>query len=85
MPSLLDFRPEAYGLPAFQDRVAGAVPLEPPWRIKGTVVKGFGRGSKVRAATLPAPQGSGILARVASLLARLLHRAPLMTAGIVRA
>lgn len=49
LPSLLDFRPEAYGLPPFEDRVAGAVLLEPLWRMKGTVVKGFGRGSKVRA------------------------------------
>lgn len=48
LPSLLDFRPETYGLPPFQDRVSGALVLDPVWRMKGTVVKGFGRGSKVR-------------------------------------
>ena len=51
LPSLLDFRPAAFGLPEFEDQVAGAVVLHPPWRIKGTVVKGFGRGSKARART----------------------------------
>ena len=52
LPSLLDFKPAAYGLPPFDDELAGAVVLDPPWRIKGTVVKGFGRGSKVCAARL---------------------------------
>lgn len=47
LPSLLDFRPEAHGLPPFTDAVAGAIPLDPVWRIAGTVVRGFGRGSKV--------------------------------------
>ena len=47
LPSLLDFKPAAYGLPPFDDELAGAVVLDPPWHIKGTVVKGFGRGSKV--------------------------------------
>ncbi len=46
LPSLLDFRPEQYGLPAFGDMINGVVPLEPVWRLKGKVVKGFGRGSK---------------------------------------
>ena len=46
LPSLLDFKPAAFGLPPFDDEVAGAVVLDPPWRIAGTVVKGFGRGSK---------------------------------------
>mmetsp|Transcript_12713 Transcript_12713/g.38329 ORF Transcript_12713/g.38329 Transcript_12713/m.38329 type:complete len:383 (+) Transcript_12713:77-1225(+) len=46
LPSLLDFRPEAHGLPPFTDAVAGAIPLDPVWRIAGTVVRGFGRGSK---------------------------------------
>lgn len=46
LPSLLDFKPEQYGLPAFQDMINGVVPLEPVWRLKGKVVKGFGRGSK---------------------------------------
>ncbi|KAI3438503.1 hypothetical protein D9Q98_000931 [Chlorella vulgaris] len=46
LPSLLDFRPEQYGLPAFTDTIQGTVPLHPPLQIAGTVVKGFGRGSK---------------------------------------
>ena len=46
LPSLLDFKPEQYGLPAFDDLINGVVPLEPVWRLKGKVVKGFGRGSK---------------------------------------
>ena len=45
--SLLDFEPENYGLPPFEDRLGGTVPLHPVWRLKGEVVKGFGRGSKV--------------------------------------
>ncbi len=50
LPSLLDFKPAAFGLPPFDDEVAGAVVLDPPWRISGTVVKGFGRGSKASCA-----------------------------------
>ncbi len=47
LASLYDFAPEEYGLPAFEDRICGElVPVEPPWTLKGTVVKGFGRGSK---------------------------------------
>ncbi|GAB4824069.1 hypothetical protein N2152v2_011115 [Parachlorella kessleri] len=46
LPSLLDFRPELYGLPPFEDYVGETIPMQPVWRIKGTVVKGFGRGSK---------------------------------------
>ena len=46
LPSLLDFRPESYGLPPFHDTVSGVVPLHPAWRLKGPVVKGFGRGSR---------------------------------------
>ena len=46
LPSLLDFRPESYGLPPFEDTVCGVVPLYPAWRLKGPVVKGFGRGSR---------------------------------------
>ncbi|KAL3345412.1 hypothetical protein AABB24_024399 [Solanum stoloniferum] len=37
---------EKWGLPAFQDRIEGTLPLE-PWCIGGPVIKGFGRGSKV--------------------------------------
>lgn len=47
LPSLLEFNPTQFGFPPFDDMVAGTVPLTPtPWRIKGTVVRGFGRGSK---------------------------------------
>ncbi|KAJ4952913.1 hypothetical protein NE237_029745 [Protea cynaroides] len=44
--SLFDLRPEKWGLPPFQDWVAGTLPIE-PWHIGGPVIKGFGRGSKV--------------------------------------
>ena len=43
---MLPSQPEQYGLPAFDDLINGVVPLEPVWRLKGKVVKGFGRGSK---------------------------------------
>lgn len=44
--SLLDLRPELWGLPPFQDWIKDTLPIE-PWHIGGPVVKGFGRGSKV--------------------------------------
>ncbi|PKI51748.1 hypothetical protein CRG98_027911 [Punica granatum] len=44
--SLLDLRPEKWGLPPFKDWIEGTLPLE-PWHIGGLVIKGFGRGSKV--------------------------------------
>jgi riboflavin kinase len=44
--SLLDFRPEEFGLPPFDDYICGALPVE-PWYLGGPVIKGFGRGSKV--------------------------------------
>ncbi|KAF9603484.1 hypothetical protein IFM89_036757 [Coptis chinensis] len=54
--SLLDFQPEKWGLPPFQDCITlkpsltpwieGTLPIE-PWHIGGPVIKGFGRGSKV--------------------------------------
>ncbi|TQD83191.1 hypothetical protein C1H46_031246 [Malus baccata] len=43
--SLLDLRPEMWGLPPFQDWIKDTLPIE-PWHIGGPVVKGFGRGSK---------------------------------------
>lgn len=44
--SLLDLRPEKWGLPPFEDWIEGTLPME-PWHIGGPVIKGFGRGSKV--------------------------------------
>jgi riboflavin kinase len=52
LPSLLAFDPRAFGLPPFSDLVGGGngaggvVPLDAPFRIKGRVVRGFGRGSR---------------------------------------
>ncbi|WIA22630.1 hypothetical protein OEZ86_009609 [Tetradesmus obliquus] len=46
LPSLLAFDPTIYGLPPFGDLVEGVIPLDPVFTISGTVVKGFGRGSK---------------------------------------
>uniref|UniRef100_A0A061QWQ1 riboflavin kinase n=1 Tax=Tetraselmis sp. GSL018 TaxID=582737 RepID=A0A061QWQ1_9CHLO len=45
LASLLDFHPDEFGLPPFGDVVHGVVPLQPVWKIKGPVVRGFGRGS----------------------------------------
>jgi hypothetical protein len=47
LPSLLAFNPADHGMPPFDDLVAGTVPLDVVWRLKGPVVKGFGRGSRV--------------------------------------
>lgn len=44
--SLLDLRPENWGLPPFEDWIDGTLPIE-PWHIGGPVIKGYGRGSKV--------------------------------------
>jgi len=46
--SLLDFEPVQYNLTPFPEgsRIHGTVPLEHVWRVQGTVVVGFGRGSK---------------------------------------
>mmetsp|Transcript_30941 Transcript_30941/g.79450 ORF Transcript_30941/g.79450 Transcript_30941/m.79450 type:complete len:384 (+) Transcript_30941:264-1415(+) len=45
LPSLMDFDPKEFGLPAFEDCIHGVVPMKPEWYIKGAVVRGFGRGS----------------------------------------
>jgi riboflavin kinase len=57
LSSLYDLRPERLALPPFEDliRLEGSsedgseddavVPIVPGWRVKGTVVKGFGRGT----------------------------------------
>jgi riboflavin kinase len=47
LPSLLAWDATRYGLPPFKDLVKSVIPLDHPFCIKGTVVKGFGRGSKV--------------------------------------
>ncbi|KAK9064228.1 hypothetical protein SSX86_015608 [Deinandra increscens subsp. villosa] len=44
--SLLDMRPETWGLPPFDDWIDGTLPVE-PWRVGGSVIKGYGRGSKM--------------------------------------
>jgi hypothetical protein len=47
LPSLLAWQPDSVGLPPFTDLVGGVIPMAEPLYIKGPVVKGFGRGSKV--------------------------------------
>ncbi|KAF6167635.1 hypothetical protein GIB67_031218 [Kingdonia uniflora] len=44
--SLLDLRPENWGLPPFQDWIESTLPIEPLY-IGGPIIKGYGRGSKV--------------------------------------
>ncbi|XP_078442242.1 riboflavin kinase/FMN hydrolase [Wolffia australiana] len=66
--SLLDLRPEKWGLPPFNDWVDLTLPIE-PWFIKGPVTKGYGRGSKVLGiptANLPAEEFPEVLAKQAS-------------------
>ncbi|GMH42483.1 hypothetical protein BSKO_10402 [Bryopsis sp. KO-2023] len=46
LASLLDFKPSEFGMPPLTDFVCGSVPVTPTLCMKGTVVKGFGRGSK---------------------------------------
>lgn len=46
LSSLLDVKPEIWGLPPFTDWVNGVLPID-PWYMKGPVIKGFGRGSKI--------------------------------------
>jgi hypothetical protein len=61
--SLLDVRPENWGLPPFNDWIEGTLPIE-PWFIGGPVIKGFGRGSKVLGiptANLPAENFSDVV------------------------
>lgn len=68
LPSLLDFHPEVFGLPPFTDAVAGTIPLDPVWRIAGTVIRGFGRGSKVCRARCAARNAPGCLSIIALFL-----------------
>ncbi|MQM12867.1 hypothetical protein Taro_045784 [Colocasia esculenta] len=66
--SLLDLRPEKWGLPPFNDWIDGTLPIE-PWYIGGPVIKGFGRGSKmlgIPTANLSAENFSDILSEQAS-------------------
>ncbi|EAY78833.1 hypothetical protein OsI_33938 [Oryza sativa Indica Group] len=61
--SLLDVKPEKWGLPPFSDWIDDTLPIE-PWFIGGPVIKGFGRGSKVLGiptANLPAENFSDVL------------------------
>uniref|UniRef100_A0A0E0IQF7 riboflavin kinase n=1 Tax=Oryza nivara TaxID=4536 RepID=A0A0E0IQF7_ORYNI len=61
--SLLDVRPEKWGLRPFSDWIDDTLPIE-PWFIGGPVIKGFGRGSKVLGiptANLPAENFSDVL------------------------
>lgn len=61
--SLLDLRPEKWGLPPFKDWIEDTLSIE-PWYIGGPVIKGFGRGSKVLGiptANLPAENFSAEL------------------------
>jgi hypothetical protein len=44
--SLLDFCPDTYGMPSFDDTICGIIPLHPVWELNGKVIKGFGRGSR---------------------------------------
>ncbi|MEW5305405.1 MAG: hypothetical protein WDW38_011321 [Sanguina aurantia] len=46
LPSLLAFQPQFWGLPPFSDLVHDIIPLDSIIRIRGPVVRGFGRGSK---------------------------------------
>jgi len=62
LPSLLAWDPTRYGLPAFKDLIESVIPLNPAFYIKGKVVKGFGRGSKV---------GEPLLAALCTAAARL--------------
>ncbi|KAH7286424.1 hypothetical protein KP509_32G006600 [Ceratopteris richardii] len=63
LSSLLDFKPEVWGLPAFQDWICNTLPIE-PWYVGGPVIKGFGRGSKILGiptANLPTTAFSSVL------------------------
>jgi hypothetical protein len=44
--SLLDLELETWGLPPFEDRIGGVLPMGPLY-MGGPVVMGFGRGSKL--------------------------------------
>ncbi|KAF8672704.1 hypothetical protein HU200_049400 [Digitaria exilis] len=73
--SLLDIRPENWGLPPFNDWVEGTLPIE-PYFIGGPVIKGFGRGSKVLGiptANLPAENFSDVVSEHTSGEPWLLH------------
>lgn len=64
LSSLLDLELERWGLPPFQDWIGRALPI-PAWRVGGSVIKGYGRGSKILGiptANLPTAAFSGALA-----------------------
>jgi len=47
LPTLLLVQPQDWGLPPLQDWVHRSLPLTPIMRLRGPVVRGFGRGSKL--------------------------------------
>jgi riboflavin kinase len=47
LPTLLLVQPQLWGLPPLEDWVGGALLLSPVMRLRGPVVRGFGRGSKL--------------------------------------
>ncbi|CAI7879767.1 unnamed protein product [Closterium sp. NIES-54] len=64
LASLLDFQPTDWGLPPFTDWVHASLPID-PWYMKGPVIKGYGRGSKILGiptANLPSSSFAGHLA-----------------------
>ncbi|CAI5979903.1 unnamed protein product [Closterium sp. NIES-64] len=64
LASLLDFQPADWGLPPFTDWVHASLPID-PWYMKGPVIKGYGRGSKllgIPTANLPSSSFAGHLA-----------------------
>ena len=66
--SLYDASPATWGLPPFADRVARTVPCDAPLRLRGEVVRGFGRGSKelgIPTANLPADAYAELLCAAA--------------------
>lgn len=56
LPCCIDGRAaprQVYGLPAFSDVIHEIIPMPDPIRIRGEVVRGFGRGSKVWCGSAP--------------------------------
>lgn len=64
LPSLLEFEPATYGVSPFLDLIQGVIPTDEVFHIKGTVVKGFGRGSKVCLAAWSICAGISVVVRL---------------------